>query len=98
MPDAASRRVQPRLDLAEADFVALKVAAARQRTTLRTLLTTTITTWLEAGTPTLPALPPLVEPIVRSSATLPEPVHQRLKVRAAQERTTLQHLMRSALA
>ena len=41
---------------------------------------------------------PIVEPFVRTNVSLPEPVHRRLKVRAATERATMQALMRAALA
>jgi chromosome partitioning protein len=98
MSDAPTRRINPRLDLPEADFVALKIRAAETGVTLRDLFADTIAAWLDSGAPPAADLPPIAEPFVRTNVSLPEPVHLRLKVRAATERATMQALMRSALA
>lgn len=96
-PDPASRRVHPRLELPEADFIALKAHAARQHTTLARLVEAAVVAWL-AGDAAPPAAEPLVRPVVRYTVALPEELHTRLKVQAAYGRTTMQVLMRAALA
>ena len=94
---AALRRVHPRLELPADDFLRLKAHAARRRTTLGRLVEAAVTAWLERDEVPPPAQP-LVGPTLRYTAALPEDLHTRLKVRAAYTRTTMQVLMRAALA
>ena len=94
---AASRRVHPRLELPAEDFLRLKAHAARRRTTLGRLVESTIADWLERDEEPAPAQA-LTGPTLRSTVVLPEDLHTRLKVRAAYARTSMQVLMRAALA
>ncbi len=94
---AAVRRVHPRLELPADDFLCLKAHAARRRTTLGRLVEHAIADWLTGDEVPAPAQA-LAGPTLRSTAALPEELHTRLKVRAAYARTSMQVLMRAALA
>lgn len=93
-----ARQVRPRLELPEADFLALKAYTVRQRTTLARLIEAAIVAWLDRDEEAPPASAPLGERVVRYTVALPEELHVRLKVRAVYARTTMQALMRAALA
>jgi hypothetical protein len=97
MVESGPRRVRSRLELPEDDFVALKAHAVLTRTTLGRLVEVAVAAWLERDEPP-PQPPPLGDRIVHYTASLPEDLHTRLKVRAVYARTTLQALMRAALA
>ena len=97
MVEPGPRRVRSRLDVPEDDFVALKAHAVLTRTTLGRLVEDAVAAWLARDEPPPPQTP-LGERVVHYTASLPDDLHMQLKVRAAYARTTLQALMRAALA
>ncbi|MCC6630410.1 MAG: hypothetical protein IT340_23780 [Chloroflexi bacterium] len=96
MGEPVSRRVRSRLELPEADFVALKAHAVLTRTTLGRLIEDAIAAWLDRDEPPPPPAP-LGERVARYTVSLPDDLHTRLKVRAVYARMTMQALMRAAL-
>jgi hypothetical protein len=91
------KRVAPAPLVPEDDFVALKAHAVLTQTTLGRLVEAAVAAWLEREEPPPPPKP-LGERVVHYTASLPDDLHLRLKVRAVYARTTMQVLMRAALA